>query len=921
MRPLKLTMSAFGPYAGCISIDFTVFGRNGLYLISGDTGAGKTTIFDAITFALFGEPSGTSRDAGMLRSKYADGRTATYVRLEFEYDDNTYVIERNPTYERPKERGEGMTQQGANAVLWMPDGSAVAGLRNVDAKIHDIIGIDRTQFSQIAMIAQGDFMKLLFSKTDERQKILRKIFRTDLFVKLQERLRADVNSLAAQCRQERAGIAQYIEGISCEEGCPMESSVAEARSGQAGIEDVMSLLETLIREDETYHEAMLKEKAGKDEEIKQIEIRLKEHDEFTKTVKKIQDDEKSLSEESERLKELASIKAEADRQKPESEKLAKETGRMGTYRPQYRSVEILTDEITVTEKENASLRESLKSAAGQEKKLNDAISLMKAEAGQLAESGEKLLIARQDREFLKKRIEDLKSLSDSIGHLEQMKTTLKKYQDALIVRMSESKAAVAEYAGAHELFLAEQAGILAMKLNEGAPCPVCGSLHHPEKARLAENVPTQKEVQELKRKAEELEAKVIKGSGLCSEHQARIDAEYEMISGRMRELTGMEGVGESAVMKLKSEALNVGEELRKAEERIAVYTGLSARKAELADLITKNEASLKATVEKAADLKSRLSASESALEARKEQMASILEGLPFRTLDELEEKIRELSSAKGKIDRMAEEAEKQYNDCSRNVAMLQSGIAAIREHVRESDVTDVEEEKERLLKAVEAAASIDRMIKNVYARKCSNSSILENIRNKASRLRKLEKEYSWKSVLSKTANGDLESKEKIMLETYVLMEYFDRILARANTRLMSLSSGQYELKRRETASNNRSQSGLEINVVDHYNGSERRVESLSGGEQFKASLSLALGLSDEVQSSAGGIRIDTMFIDEGFGSLDEESLKLAMNTLGSLTEGNRLIGIISHVSALKDIERQILVKKERFGGSRIELVF
>ena len=921
MRPLKLTMSAFGPYAGCISIDFTVFGRNGLYLISGDTGAGKTTIFDAITFALFGEPSGTSRDAGMLRSKYADSRTATFVKLEFEYDEKTYVIERNPTYERPKERGEGMTVQGANATLWMPDGSAVAGLRNVDSKIYDIIGIDRTQFSQIAMIAQGDFMKLLFSKTDERQKILRKIFRTDLFVKLQERLRADVNSLAAQCRQERAGIDQYIDGISCEEGCSMESQVAAARSGQAGIEDVTSLLEDLIREDDRNHEVLLKEKSGEDAAVRRTELRLKEHEEYLKAISKIQEDEKRLSEETERLKELAAIRTETDRQKPESEKLAKEIGRMGTFLPQYRSVEALMKDISGTEKEIASLGEALKSAADHEKKLNDVISSMKAEAEELSESGEKLLIARQDRENLIKRIADLESLSDSLGNLYRMRATLKKYQDALMVRMAESKAAASEHTRAQELFLAEQAGILAMKLNEGDPCPVCGSLHHPDKAHLSGKVPTQKEVQELKHKAEELEAKVVKGSGICSEQQVRIDAESEMIRGRMKELIGMEEIGDSSVQKIKAETAEAREEMKKAEERIDVCAKRSARKAELSVLIPRNEAALKETVGKTAELKSRLSAYGSGLEARKEQMTSILEGLPFRTLNELEEKIRELSSAKERLDRMADEAEKKYNECSRKAAMLKSGITAVREHIKESEVSDVEKEKESLRKAAEASADLERKIKNVYARRCANSNILDNIRSKAVRLRELEKEYSWKSVLSKTANGDLDSKEKIMLETYVLMEYFDRILARANTRLMSLSSGQYELKRRETASNNRSQSGLEINVVDHYNGSERRVESLSGGEQFKASLSLALGLSDEVQSSAGGIRIDTMFIDEGFGSLDEESLRLAMNTLGSLTEGNRLIGIISHVSALKDIERQILVKKERFGGSRIELVF
>jgi exonuclease SbcC len=255
-----------------------------------------------------------------------------------------------------------------------------------------------------------------------------------------------------------------------------------------------------------------------------------------------------------------------------------------------------------------------------------------------------------------------------------------------------------------------------------------------------------------------------------------------------------------------------------------------------------------------------------------------------------------------------------------NIAALTSGIAAIRKQLDGMEVIDKDAESALLAEASDKSGTLDTSIKVTYARKTSNENLLRNIRNRASRLKELEAEYSWKSVLSKTANGDLESKEKIMLETYVLMEYFDRIVARANTRLMSLTSGQYELKRRETAANNRSQSGLDLNIVDHYNGSERKVESLSGGEQFKASLALALGLSDEVQSCAGGIKIDTMFIDEGFGSLDEESLRLAMNTLGSLTEGNRLIGIISHVQTLKSIDRQILVTKDRFGGSRIEII-
>jgi len=216
---------------------------------------------------------------------------------------------------------------------------------------------------------------------------------------------------------------------------------------------------------------------------------------------------------------------------------------------------------------------------------------------------------------------------------------------------------------------------------------------------------------------------------------------------------------------------------------------------------------------------------------------------------------------------------------------------------------------------------IENQAKTIYSRITSNKASLDNILKKLNEIKTVEEKWIWIKSLSNTANGNLSGKEKIMLETYIQMTYFDRIINRANTRFMVMSGGQYELKPRKEAENNRSQSGLELDVIDHYNGTERSVKTLSGGESFKASLSLALGLSDEIQSSAGGIKLDTMFVDEGFGSLDDESLAQAIKALSSLAEGNRLVGIISHVSELKDkIDKQIVVKKEKTGGSNISIV-
>lgn len=246
---------------------------------------------------------------------------------------------------------------------------------------------------------------------------------------------------------------------------------------------------------------------------------------------------------------------------------------------------------------------------------------------------------------------------------------------------------------------------------------------------------------------------------------------------------------------------------------------------------------------------------------------------------------------------------------------------ALTAQLKDAEEIDVDTEKKRQTELTTEKADLTKAITVISSRLDRNGEALKNIRKGSGRLTEVETKWTWVKALSNTANGNIGGKEKIMLETYVQMTYFDRILARANTRFMIMSGGQYELKRRIEAENNRSQSGLELDVIDHYNGTERSVKTLSGGESFKASLSLALGLSDEIQSSAGGIRLDTMFVDEGFGSLDDESLQQAMRALYGLTEGNRLVGIISHVSELKEkIDKQIVVTKEKSGGSRAEIV-
>ncbi len=920
MRPLLLVMSAFGPYAAEERIDFTVFGRQGLYLISGDTGAGKTTIFDAITYALYGQPSGTQREGEMFRSKYAEASTPTFVSLEFEYDGKTYLIRRNPEYLRPKERGEGTTLQSADATLFLPDGKIVTGTRNVNARITEILGIDKMQFSQIAMIAQGDFMKLLFSKTDDRQKIFRKIFKTDLFVKLQDALKRDANEISGQCRTERSGIDQYIDGIECADDSGFRSMAAEAKARRAGIEDVLDMLKSIIAEDNAANEGYAAEKAACENSSREKEMLIRKQEEYDKACMRLKEDALRIEQEGIRLVDLEKSLEEKRKLTSEAEEMAKEIGRTEGLMPRYGQAEVLRKEVQDLSDKISSNRQNLQRTESSVADLTHELEVQKKELASLENIGEELLKSMQAKEVMLRHRNNLDILEKSIISLEEKKGTLIRYQEALKVRITERDAAAAEYLAGHNLFMSEQAGILATDLVDGMPCPVCGSREHPSKAQLSDNVPTQQEVKSLKEKADILEEKVNRGFSLCTEHKAKVETELDALKARLSEVMGLDGYTPEVSAEVKKAKIEVLKSMTETDVLIAELKKKNTRKGELARMIPETESK----IVQAKEMVNTLSASDSAMKAESSaktlQIEDIVKELQFKTKEEASAHIVSLSDRREKIMSDISAAENAVNRCKESIASLKAGIEAVQAQVTEIISID----KEAVIAEKEAAdarsAVLDVQIRHTYARIRSNSTILENIIRRADRLVRLEKELAWKSALSKTANGDLEGKEKVMLETYVLMEYFDRVIARANTRFMSLSGGQYELKRRENASNNRSQSGLELNVIDHYNGSERMVESLSGGEQFKASLSLALGLSDEIQSSAGGIRLDTMFVDEGFGSLDEESLRLAMNTLGSLTEGNRLIGIISHVPALKEIDRQILVKKDRYSGSKIQII-
>ena len=809
MRPLKLTLSAFGPYAAETVLELAKLGRGGLYLVTGDTGAGKTTLFDAITYALYDHSSGGVREGAMLRCKYADLKTPTFVELEFEVNGQRYTVRRNPEYQRPKNRGEGMTTEKADATLTYSDGRPpVTKAKDVTAAVQEIIGLDYSQFCQIAMIAQGQFTKLLNASTEERSRIFRKLFRTQRYARLQERLQAESAALSQQRTTQNAKLDSLLSGIR-----------VVGRKPDAGEQTVQ----------------------------------------------------------------LAAAKAKAKRTQ----------------------LAALDTALAAAEKELTAL-----------------------------EDAPTRLLALQNREKeLAQRSTALTTLNQRLAACQQQAQKAHRAQDAYRTAAEAKEQAHARRDALDKAFLDAQAGLLAQALAEGAPCPVCGSVHHPAKAQLPHTAPTQAQVDAAKQEAEKADAlaqtaSTAAQSALAAADEARRSLRRDAESLLPERFTSPDGTvqltfkGMNAVLTEEACALHAAQAecvaaLRQAEADCARRTALEA------DRQAKSR-QRPALEQAAAEADSTAAAQNASADALEQQAAAARAALPYPQRAETQAALEALEASRTVLRTGMEQAQHSLKQAEQAYAAAKAAVDALQTQQATAETAGPAQPLEFLqaeqARLAAARTALREQAQQLAAQRLPNRAAAEKYRTAAEARTQLEQRWQWVSALAATAGGTLTSKQKIKLEAYIQMNYLDRILRHANTRLMQMTAGQYELER-IGAENQRSQSGLDLGIIDHYNGTRRSVKTLSGGESFKASLALALGLSDEVQSAAGGIRLDTLFLDEGFGSLDDESLEQAMRVLAGLTEGDRLVGIISHVGALKDrIDRQVVVRKARTGGSTVELI-
>ena len=926
MRPEKLTMCAFGPYAEKTEVPFSEFGAHGIYLITGDTGAGKTTIFDGIVFALYGEASGDARKADMMRSDFAAPAQKTYVELDFSCHGKRYRITRNPEYLRPKTRGQGMTKETADASLIYPDGRVITGSRQTTKAVEEIIGLDRNQFVQIAMIAQGDFLKLLLANTEERGKIFRKIFDTGRYLDFQKTLKKQLLETKRLYEEVQRSAAQYASEIRLpgqeeqSEKWNVLLSVSEKPELSCSLTEIVGALEELLAYEKTRHQETEARSAELDRQLMEVQEQLGREQMARRAREETEKKHVLLEQLSFRQKELGESYEKALQQQPFAAELAKQIGALESRMERYETMDRLCRRI-----------ETLEKTVAESKKKRQDLAVRTEEAGRRLETGADRLkkLGAPEQELMRLETEEksrteqkrrLGELGKQLEFLEKQKKTVEDAMTAFCRARDRNALLGRRYTELETAFFNGQAGVLAEGLMDGWPCPVCGSTEHPCPARKKEHVPSEKELKDLAARKENAQAETAELSGILARERGR----YEQ--GRKALESWFEGMGFPGEKETVTE-LNAQQYLSEAElvlkgeeERYRQEHGMLERqlkeKRELEQqqpLLEHRLESLRREKEEEERTENRCSGEMSGLIRQREEMKK---ELLYENREQAVLALARKKKEKEQAEREIADARAQLEQCQTRVKAEQRALEALQQQAVQGTCEEPELLRSRKTMLMQQKAELDQQQRQRHALLQTDERILNHLKKNSRQIDQAQEQYRTLAALSDTANGELRGRQKLAFEQYIQIVFFTQIIREANKRFQTMTDGRYLLKRCEEADNIRSQTGLELNVYDYYTGRQRSVRSLSGGEAFKASLALALGLADVVQQHAGGIQLDTVFIDEGFGSLDRESLNQAIRILNELAGTSRLAGIISHVDELKErIDRKIVVKKGTTGSS------
>lgn len=927
MKPLKLTMSAFGSYAGKNVIDFTGQ-QQGIFLITGDTGAGKTTIFDAITYALYNQTSGGERNGNMMRSQYARPETETYVELEFLYRGQTYRVRRNPDYKITKtlKNGKIREQKVPHSVeLTLPDGTVFPEKKNAtDAKIIEILGLTADQFSQIVMIAQGDFLKLLYTKSDERKMIFSKLFRTDIYWKIQENLRRKSMEMDERIQENDRAFEQEksrIIPLPESEELPLDELVERLRERLKDALKEQNLRRANVEE--------LNKKITKYEEInklfrslekirqtgKELEARQAESKERRQQIENARKADKVLVAEQQNLRQQQEVEQSA-------QAIAKMTETLANDQEMFESLKTQLQESEAKQKREAADIQKKMLALEQSFPSYEALQNARSEEQQAKKVWEDL--GKTSEESFHKKEAGIAALKEQQKQQEQVVEQTKKNWEQTSLGASES---AKHYEHMYEAFLKEQAGILAENLSAGCPCPVCGSTVHPDPAKLSDHAVTELEVEQAKKTRAAAEEK----RDLAYAAFEAEKTEKQKLAQAVEKEEADFVLAQTIAKQQRKEAEQNYVSLQKIAEQIReklVYPSLAEAKKQYAAMQKALEAA-EQEIERKRQKVSELAEAMNTLKGQKlaeEENQKTAKKLAAKTEKEyaklleksgfVSEETYHLAILPERSRSKLEREEKEYeSQCLRQ----QSEQKLLEKQVSGKTYTDTTELNEQLKAEKQALKEAEKTYMELHTAYENDRSVLQNCAVYLEKGKKLESEDQVIKSLSKTANGRLSGSAKIDFETYIQRQYFKQIIHEANKRLLTMSNHQFILKLKEEANTGRkTNEGLDLSVYSLVTDSERDVKTLSGGESFLAALAMALGLSDIVERSAGAIHPDMMFIDEGFGSLDAQSRQQAIEVLGELAGDSRMVGIISHVTELKEqIDRKLVVSRTDKGSRAV----
>lgn len=927
MKPLKLTMSAFGSYAGKNVIDFTGQ-QQGIFLITGDTGAGKTTIFDAITYALYNQTSGGERNGNMMRSQYAQPETETYVELEFLYRGQTYRVRRNPDYKITKtlKNGKIREQKVPHSVeLTLPDGTVFPEKKNAtDAKIIEILGLTADQFSQIVMIAQGDFLKLLYTKSDERKMIFSKLFRTDIYWKIQENLRRKSMEMDERIQENDRAFEQEksrIIPLPESEELPLDELVERLRERLKDAVKEQNLRRANVEE--------LNKKITKYEEInklfvslekirqtgKELEARQAESKERRQQIENARKADKVLVAEQQNLRQQQEVEQSA-------QAIAKMTETLANDQEMFESLKTQLQEVEAIKKREAADLQKKMLALEQSFPSYEALQNARSEEQQAKKVWEDL--EKTSEESFHKKEAGIAALKEQQKRQEQVVEQMKKNWEQTSLSASES---AKHYEHMYEAFLKEQAGILAENLSAGCPCPVCGSTVHPDPAKLSDHAVTELEVEQAKKTRAAAEEK----RDLAYAAFEAEKTEKQKLAQAVEKEEADFVLAQTIAKQQRKEAEQNYVSLQKIAEQIReklVYPSLAEAKKQYAAMQKALEAA-EQEIERKRQKVSELAEAMNTLKGQKlaeEENQKTAKKLAAKTEKEyaklleksgfVSEETYHLAILPERSRSKLEREEKEYeSQCLRQ----QSEQKLLEKQVSGKTYTDTTELNEQLKAEKQALKEAEKTYMELHTAYENDRSVLQNCAVYLEKGKKLESEDQVIKSLSKTANGRLSGSAKIDFETYIQRQYFKQIIHEANKRLLTMSNHQFILKLKEEANTGRkTNEGLDLSVYSLVTDSERDVKTLSGGESFLAALAMALGLSDIVERSAGAIHPDMMFIDEGFGSLDAQSRQQAIEVLAELAGDSRMVGIISHVTELKEqIDRKLVVSRTDKGSRAV----